>query len=60
MTNIECPWCHKVNECEVWELTSGERYEDEECEYCGKLFGYDLELIYEWKAHDVKKVEVSE
>lgn len=60
MTNIECPWCHKVNECEVWELSSGTRYDDWECEHCGKYFSFDFEIDIEYSIADVRKVEVSE
>jgi len=57
MEDIRCPWCHILNECEVWELTSGTRFDDWQCEYCEKFFSFDFEIYYEYLISDVRKEE---
>ncbi|WP_424349605.1 hypothetical protein ACPBEH_02550 [Latilactobacillus sp. 5-91] len=56
MTNIKCPWCGHTNEYELWELAPGARFEDEQCPDCGKCFGYDVVLVEEWFADNIKRV----
>lgn len=54
MLYIECPHCGHKYETEVFELTPGELFEEEECPNCGKYYAFEFE--YEPCLNKVKKL----
>lgn len=57
MGTVYCPWCHKRNEVEMWELENDDHIDIEICRHCGMIFEYDVDFsIGQYSGVNAEKV----